>query len=263
MSASNAHCTPKLVLFDLDGTLADTFKDLFWALNAALEEHGHVNVDAAAIRGHVSHGARAMARAALPPDSSDLDAVQQRFLEIYELNVATRTTLFEGMEQVLGSLDHADIGYGVVTNKLARYSEPLIDQLQLRSRLNCLVSGDTTARPKPHPHPLQLAAQLCGVAVAECVYIGDARTDVLAARAAHMRVAVATYGYLGTHDDPQSWNVDALIAKPSQISAWLLRADGLPWQHEQAQAASTDGTPGNISGNISGNLRGNLRRSIE
>ena len=95
------HAAPKLVLFDLDGTLADTFKDLFWALNQALGEFGHGHADARAIRMRVSHGARAMSRAALADDAPDLDAVVQRFLAIYEQHVATRTTLFEGIEQVL------------------------------------------------------------------------------------------------------------------------------------------------------------------
>jgi 2-phosphoglycolate phosphatase len=215
------HAAPKLVLFDLDGTLADTFKDLFWALNQALGEFGHGHADARAIRMRVSQGARAMSRAALADDSADLDAVVQRFLALYEQHVATRTTLFEGIEQVLTALEHSGIEYGVVTNKLARFSEPLIDRLQLRSRLRCLVSGDTAAKAKPHPEPLQLAAQLCNVPVAQCVYIGDARNDVIAARAARMRVAVATYGYLGADDDPRYWHADALIAQPSQLGDWL------------------------------------------
>jgi 2-phosphoglycolate phosphatase len=232
--------TPELVLFDLDGTLADTFKDLFWALNEALQEHGHSAAGAAQIRMRVSQGSRAMARAALPIDSADLDAVQQRFLALYEQHVATRTTLFEGIEHVLSALDRAGIGYGVVTNKLSRYSEPLLDKLQLRSRLRCVVSGDTTARPKPHPDPLLFAAQLCQVAADRCVYVGDALGDVHAARAAHMRVIVATYGYLGADDDPRSWNADALISKPSQISAWLLRSAGPSWQNEPPHSANSD-----------------------
>ena len=211
----------KLVLFDLDGTLADTFKDLFWALNQALEEHGHPRADASKIRACVSYGARAMASAALAAQSADLDAVQNRFLEIYEQHVATRTTLFDGIEQVLTALEHAGIEYGVVTNKRARFSEPLLDKLQLRTRLRCLVSGDTAPRAKPYPDPLQLAAQLCDMPVEHCVYVGDAHNDVLAARAARMRVVVATYGYLAPDDDPQRWDADALIAQPAQLRDWL------------------------------------------
>ena len=226
----------QLVLFDLDGTLADTFKDLFWALNQALEEHGHEHAEAARIRAHVNHGARAMAGAALPGDSADLDTVQQRFLAIYAQHLATRTTLFDGIEQVLMALDEADIGYGVVTNKLARFSEPLLDKLQLRPRLRCLISGDTAAQAKPHPAPLLLAAQRCNVPATQCVYIGDAHNDVIAARAARMRVAVATYGYLGADDKPQHWNADALISKPTQLCDWLLPSRDSQLPSAQARA---------------------------
>ena len=221
MSRQIDHGAPKLVLFDLDGTLADTFKDLFWALNRALEEHGHTPARPAAIRMRVNQGARAMTRAALPLHSTQLDGVLQRFLELYEQHLAVRTTLFDGIEEILTTLEQTGIDFGIVTNKPARYSEPLLDQLQLRSRLCCLVSGDTSARAKPHPDPLLYAAHVCKVAAAHCVYIGDAYNDVLAARAARMRVAVATYGYLGADDDPLTWNADALIDHPAQLDDWL------------------------------------------
>ena len=93
----------------------------------------------------------------------------------------------------------------------------------MRPRLRCLVSGDTASRTKPHPDPLLLAARLCKVAVEHCVYVGDAHNDVIAARAARMRVVVATYGYLGADDDPQRWSADALISDPLQLNDWLLR----------------------------------------
>lgn len=217
----SAQRPPQLVLFDLDGTLADTFKDLLAALNLALAEHGYKNAEPSRIRALVSQGAREMSRAALPCGSVDIDSVHQRLLAIYERDVAIRTTLFEGIEQVLNALDRGGIRYGVVTNKQARFSESLIDNLQLRARLSCLVSGDTTQRAKPHADPLLLAAKLCGVTAAQCVYIGDAQNDVIAARAANMPVAVATYGYIGVDDEPQSWNADALIAQPSDLHGWL------------------------------------------
>ena len=217
----NAQLPPKLVLFDLDGTLADTFKDLLEALNLALAEHGYGNAEPSRIRELVSQGAREMSRAALPFGSPDIDSVHQRLLAIYERDVAIRTTLFEGIEQVLDALDRLGIRYGVVTNKQARFSEPLIDNLRLRSRLSCLVSGDTAQRAKPHADPLVLAAKLCSVATTQCVYIGDAHNDVIAARAANMPVAVATYGYIGVDDEPQSWNADALIAHPFDLHGWL------------------------------------------
>lgn len=222
MSATIDHGALQLVLFDLDGTLADTFKDIYWALNQALAEHGHGAADAQATRALVSHGARAMAHAALPHDKAQLVDVEERFLAIYEQHVATRTTLFDGIEHVLATLEQAGIGYGVVTNKRGRFSKPLIEQLDLSSRLRCLVSGDDAARAKPHPDPLLLAAQLCNVPTAHCLYVGDAHNDVIAAQAARMRVAVATYGYLGADDQPHLWNADLLVSHPSQLNDWLV-----------------------------------------
>jgi 2-phosphoglycolate phosphatase len=216
----------QLVLFDLDGTLADTFKDLFWALNESLREHGYAHAQSAKIRPLVSQGGRAMARAALPAQFKDSDArleqVHQRFLELYAQHIATRTTLFAGMPQVLQALGHADIGFGVVTNKLSHFSEPLLAHLQLFEQLRCLVCGDTAARAKPHPDPLQLAARLAKVPIERCVYVGDAHNDVLAAQAAGMRVMVATWGYLGSDDDPDSWNAEALVDDPLQLIDLLL-----------------------------------------
>ncbi len=209
------------VVFDLDGTLADTFKDLLGALNLELAEHGHGKAQADRIRALVSHGARAMARAGLPCGSADLDSVHQRLLAIYERDVALRTTLFDGIEPLLDALDRGGIRYGVVTNKQSRFSEQLIDNLRLRTRLCCLVSGDSARRAKPHADPLLLAAQLCGVAPKQCVYIGDAHNDVIAARAANMPVAVAAWGYIGDNDEPQSWDADALIAHPNDLHDWL------------------------------------------
>jgi len=227
------HGELKLVLFDLDGTLADTFEDLYWALNQALDEHGYNHADADEIRIRVSQGGLAMSSAALPAQSTDLEPVHRRFLAIYEQHVAERTTLFDGIEDVLTALEQAGIEYGVVTNKLARFSEPLLDKLHLRSRLSCLVSGDTAPRAKPHPDPLRLAAQRCKVPVTQCVYIGDAHDDVIPARAARMRVAVATYGYLGVDDDPRRWYADALISQPSQLADWLLGSSDARLRNEQ------------------------------
>lgn len=218
-----------MVLFDLDGTLADTFPDLEWALCAALAEHGFTPGDSAAVRARVSSGARAMTEAALSGRDANSGAVREairlRFLDIYRDHLTVRTTLYQGMEEVLDTLDRHAIGAGVVTNKLSAYSEPLVEGLALRSRLRCVVSGDTAARAKPHPDPLLHAAGLAGVAPRDCVYVGDARNDVDAARAAGMPVAVATYGYLSPDDDPARWQADRLMAGPLELLHWLGIAD--------------------------------------
>lgn len=218
---------PALVLFDLDGTLADTFPDLLWALDRALDEHGRSRDEQQDLRPQVSAGARAMLCSALGDavDSVDVEAVRERFLELYRTHIAERTTLFDGMDQVLDELEQQSTAWGIVTNKLAYLTEPLVDALGLRTRLSALVSGDTAPRAKPHPDPLLFAAKQVGVNPARCVYVGDALKDVQAARAAHMGIVIAAYGYLGHTDRPEEWQADALLDHPAQLLEWLARQE--------------------------------------
>jgi phosphoglycolate phosphatase len=210
-----------LVLFDLDGTLADTFPDLEHALGRALAEHGMAPGERAGLRAAVSAGSRAMVEVALAGRQADAAALQARFLAHYRCAIAERTRLFEGMAPVLDALAAHGVGAGVVTNKLAAFTEPLIAALGLSARLRCVVSGDSAPRPKPHPDPLHLAARRAGVAHTRCVYVGDARNDVLAARAAGMPVAVAAWGYLPSGEDPSGWRADRLLSHPRELLHWL------------------------------------------
>ena len=221
--APGAGARARLVLFDLDGTLADTLPDLAHALARALAERGLPAPDNAALRARVSHGARAMTEFALTGHAADAGAVLERFLTHYRGALAARTRLFDGIAEVLDALERRGLEAGVVTNKPAAYSEPLLDALALRARLRCVVSGDSAARAKPHPDPLELAAREAGVPGARCVYVGDARDDVRAARAAGMPVAVAAWGYLPADDDPAHWGADRLLAHPRELLAWLDR----------------------------------------
>jgi phosphoglycolate phosphatase len=109
--------------------------------------------------------------------------------------------------------------WGIVTNKAARFTEPIVDGLALRSRASALVCGDTTPHSKPHPEPLLEAARRLGVAPAACVYVGDDRRDVDAGRAAGMRTIVAAWGYLGAGDPPMAWAADAVISSPGELMA--------------------------------------------
>lgn len=211
----------RLVLFDLDGTLADTLPDLAWALNRALAEHGLASAADDVLRGCVSRGARAMTQAALCGRDADCEAVLERFLELYQDNIAVHSRLFHGMQRVLDSIDAAGLGAGVVTNKLTVFTDPLLRHLALDGRLRCVVSGDTAARAKPHPDPLLHAALAADVEPSRCVYVGDARGDVIASRAAGMPVAAACWGYLDAQDDPATWRADVVLREPAQLLDWL------------------------------------------
>jgi phosphoglycolate phosphatase len=212
----------RAILFDLDGTLLDTAPDMVGALNALLREHGRAPLAYETVRAVVSHGAARIVKAGFPDAGpADASGLQRRFVEIYRNALSVGTQLFPGMAEVLGSLAARHLKSGIVTNKPAWLTEPLLDQLQLRSRFDCVVSGDTLAERKPHPLPLLHAAALAGVAAADCVYVGDAERDVQAAHAAGMRALVADYGYLESGEDSRIWGGDAYLEKPLDLLAWL------------------------------------------
>ena len=213
----------RAVLFDLDGTLADTLPDLSHALSEAMAEQKFAPIAAAHLRPVVSKGARAMAAHAcgVEVDASTLDHIVTRFLALYGAGVSRRTRLFDGMPALLDELERRGIPWGVVTNKHAQYSEPLMRALDPQARAACIVSGDTTANAKPHPQPLLHACKLMGGTPRHCVYVGDAENDVLAARRAGMRSVVVLYGYIAPQDDPRDWQADATIDAPGELLAWL------------------------------------------
>ncbi|MFO7188459.1 MAG: phosphoglycolate phosphatase [Pseudomonadota bacterium] len=219
----------RAVLFDLDGTLADTAPDLAGALNRLLAERGAPPIPFELARPVTSAGARGMLKAGLgiEPDHPEYEPLKNRFLELYEAAICERTVLFEGVPALLDELDRRAVAWGVVTNKHQRFTEPLLRALGLYERCRCVVCGDTAARPKPHPDPLLHAARLIGLEPGACLYVGDDLRDVQAARAAGMPVLAAGYGYLGLDADPAAWEADAVIVHPAEVLNYLRRAPSM------------------------------------
>lgn len=213
----------RCVLFDLDGTLVDTAPDLAWSLNQVRAEQGLEALPFDTIRPHASHGARALIRCGfeLDEDQVGYEPLRQRLLTIYEDNIARESRLFPGMAPLLAELESRAIRWGVVTNKPARFTDPLIAALGLAARTACVVSGDTTLNSKPHPEPLLHASRVVGVSTEDCLYVGDAERDIVAGRDAGMKTLVALFGYLGADDRPQDWQADGLIERPLEILEWL------------------------------------------
>lgn len=210
---------PEAVLFDLDGTLADTAPDLGGALNQLLLEHGRSPLPLEQLRPHVSSGARGMIGAGLgitPADSSYLE-LQRRFLAIYQDALCVGTRLFAGMAEHLDELENRGIPWGIVTNKSQRFAIPLMEGLGLRQRCICIVCGDSAQRAKPHAHPMQLASAVMGIAAAQCIYVGDDERDVISGRAVGMTTVVAAWGYLGDGKPPANWGADAIAGVPQDI----------------------------------------------
>lgn len=212
----------RAVLFDLDGTLLDTAPDLVFALNEVRRECGFDPLPFDLARTQVSHGSSGLIRLGFPEVSGHpLEALRLRLLEIYSAHLAVGTRLFEGCQQVLDELSARQMLWGIVTNKPAFLTLPLLSALRLDALAGCVVSGDTLPERKPHPAPLQLAASQLKLPASACLYVGDAERDVQSARAAGMPVLLARYGYLGPQDDPESWGPDAHIRSPLQILQWL------------------------------------------
>jgi len=208
------------VLFDLDGTLVDTAPDLILCLNNALSSHGITSVADDKIKPFISFGAVAMINESLNQSISEaLRAdILETMLDLYQINIADHTVFFKGMSETLDAIEAQGLKWGVVTNKRERFTKPLMDALRLTDRAACIISGDTTANPKPHVEPMLAACKKAAVKPQECVYIGDASHDITAGKNAHMKTLAAIYGYLKPGDTPETWGADALIESPEQLA---------------------------------------------
>lgn len=213
----------RAVLFDLDGTLADTAPDLGHALNLLLERHGRPVLPQDIIRPYASHGTPGLLGVGfgITPDAPGFAPLRQEYLGLYEAHLVTYTRLFEGMAELLTQLEQRGLPWGVVTNKPERFALPLLKQLGLKERAATVIGGDTCTHPKPHPEPMHCASREIGVAPEECLYVGDAERDVESARAAGMATLIAAYGYLGESDRPEDWNALGIIQSPLDILTYL------------------------------------------
>lgn len=216
------------ILFDLDGTLADTAPDLASALNRVRRARGLAPVPLARLRPYASHGARGLIGAGMgvSPDHPEYRALRDDFLVQYEACLCVETTLFADVDFVLDAIEARTLAWGIVTNKATRFTLPLLETLGLAGRASAVVCGDTTPFPKPHPAPLLAAAEQLGIDPRRCVYVGDAERDITAGLAAGMRTLVARYGYIEPDDVPDAWPADGIVADPAALLAWLPFARG-------------------------------------
>jgi len=212
----------KAVLFDLDGTLADTAPDLNYALNCVRRARGLPALPLAATRPYASQGARGLIGAGfnVHPGGSGYDALRDEFLASYASNLCRETRLFPGIPELLDQLEARALPWGVVTNKAERFTMPLLELLEVRRRAACVIGGDTTGRIKPHPEPLLAASRAIALDPQACIYLGDDQRDVDAGRAAGMKTAIAGWGYLNGQD-PERWKADCMIERPGDLLQFL------------------------------------------
>lgn len=207
----------KTILFDLDGTLADTAPDLANALNYVLKNHNCDPLPYNKIRPVVSHGGIALITLGFGKEHPEFDILYEELLEHYLANIANETTLFPGMNELLLELEKENINWGVVTNKPGWLTNPLLNALNLTSRAVTIVSGDTIEQRKPHPAPLLHACKQAGCKAHECMYIGDAERDIEAGNRAGMISIVALFGYIAETDVPDDWGAFSMIDSPQAI----------------------------------------------
>lgn len=221
MTRSTPTQAPRAILFDLDGTLADTAPDLAAAVNRLRTDRGLEPTPYALLRPTASAGARGMIGAAfgLTPADEGYEELRVQWFDYYQAAMAVHSSLFGGVAELLEAIAGAGMAWGIVTNKPARFTDPLIPQIGL-AHAGCVVSGDTTPHAKPHPAPLLEAARRLGIAPEHCWYVGDDLRDVEAGRAAGMTTVACAWGYCGAIE-PGTWGADYLLDTPGDLLATL------------------------------------------
>lgn len=211
------------VLFDLDGTFADTAPDLGAALNHVRGLHHLPPLPLEVTRLQASHGSAGLIKLGfnVEPDAAKFPALRDALLAHYTANICAHTTLFPGMAELVDALEQRGLPWGIVTNKPHRFTLPLMQALGYAKRAACLVSGDTCAHAKPHPEPLLHAAKIIGVAPQNCLYLGDDKRDMEAGQAAGMKSIIALFGYIDPDADLKTWHADTSITSPLDLIAHL------------------------------------------
>jgi 2-phosphoglycolate phosphatase len=214
---------PQAVLFDLDGTLIDSAPDLGAAADKMRTDRGMTPLPIGDYRQMAGAGARGMLGVAfgITPDMQEFPALREEFFKNYEERMLLETHLFPDVDWLIDELVVKGLPWGIVTNKASRFTDPLVASIQAFATAGAVVSGDTTAHPKPHPEPLLEAARRLGVDPSTCLYVGDDERDIVAGRAAGMRTVAARYGYMGASADAARWNADHAIESPSELLKWL------------------------------------------
>ena len=204
------------VLFDFDGTLADTASDLARPLNRLRAARGLPQLPLESLRPFASAGARGLLEAGLGilPDDPEFKPLREAFLQHYADEICVDTRLFPGIDTLLAEIESRGLRWGIVTNKSTHLTRKIVAALGLERRAACVVCGDTTPHLKPNPASLLHAAKELALAPADCVYLGDDRRDVDAARAAGMRSVAVGWGY---GENLESWNADAVIVRPMDL----------------------------------------------
>jgi N-acetyl-D-muramate 6-phosphate phosphatase len=212
---------PQAIIFDLDGTLADTAADLAAPVNAMRVERGLAAMPIDDLRPYASMGARGLLLKGLgvEKEAPEFETLRVDFLQRYETAMMVETKLFDGFggdTGVLAELKKHSIKWGVVSNKVERYVRPILQELGVADDSVCIVGGDTSGFAKPHPEPLLYGCRFAKLDPVKCVYVGDDLRDIQAGKAAGMLTMAAAYGFCGA-SEPLHWQADFILNKPTDL----------------------------------------------
>lgn len=216
------------ILFDLDGTLLDTAPDFISVIEQIRQEEGLPALDEDLIyklRLSVSESTASVIKAGLNIDAIDpqYPLFRERFIRDYQKILGQYTKPFPGIEDLLRTLEQRQIPWGIVTNKPGFLTEPLLQQQGLYKRAACVISGDSTPTPKPHPAPLLMACQQMQVSANDCLYIGDAERDIIAGNAAGMTTITALFGYIDNIELAKAWAAHHSVHHADEILPWFIQ----------------------------------------
>ena len=213
----------KAVLFDLDGTLADTSPDMCASLNRVLAAHKLKTVDCINLKKHISRGALGVIEYASSVNERDIDSslLRSEFLEDYKSHSFIKTKLNKNMDKLLDYLLGKNILVGIVTNKHSRYVNKITEGLCLNEKLSCTITGDMVLNAKPAIDGLIKAAEEIECNVDEIIYVGDDERDIIAGRNAGMNTIAADFGFISPDINIESWNADLIINDALHIKKYI------------------------------------------
>ena len=212
------------ILFDLDGTFADTSLDLCYALNTLLKKNNKPLVDESAIKYHISRGAEGLINYGFGNDLSGKEKIElkKEFLDLYDEKTTQNVALIKGMADLIDQIESNKILWGIVTNKHAKFAIKILEELNYHDRSSCLVTGDMVDNTKPAPDSLILACFKLNKDPENSIYVGDDRRDIIAGQRANMKTAIADFGFINTNDNINDWNADIILSKPSELIKYII-----------------------------------------
>ena len=214
---------PEAVLFDLDGTLVDTASEFVSVVQQMRRTRHLADIAEDRIRSVVSNGAAGMIAAAFDcePEMPEFDVLRDEFLNTYEQQLGRSAHPYEGLRELLRELCLSDIPWGVVTNKMRRFAEPLMAAMDFNPPTNALVTPCEVAEPKPHPEAILRCCSLLQCQPHRAIYVGDHKRDIEAGKRAGCYTIAAAYGYLGAGEDQASWNADKIVSSSLELTSFI------------------------------------------